>query len=529
MNKTSNENILKNIAYIFNRSGEKEILSKYKSVIVRLTESSNYFARMHAVNALSKIQDSDDIYLLIELLKNETDWRVKSNIINGLGNYKIDFNTELPDKISSVLLDIALKDGNDHLKISSLSSLGKLFSNTDPRNPQARKIQQNILFMLSPSSAYSPIVKAEAVKLYAKIFKDKAKDDLINIFKETDSYYLKGAIAESFGFMENGEVYKELRELISQDVQNYNLKYPNKDGSMIGSKELAILYKGFLLGLAELDDKLDEENRNITRLIFTEFSASKDPSITSICLMNLADSIYLNYRDETCFVMTVDYNSLLYPKDKDIMLMFIDFWKDMKYYGAAEILKGNLKINDYDIQKYSAEALKEILGIDYSENISAKKIHTDFDWEFIENLYKKKFATIKTSKGDIKIELDFDSAPFTVQNFVKLSESGYYNNTIFHRVIPNFVIQGGDPTGSGFGGPENSIRTEISFNEFDEYTIGMASSGLDTEGSQFFITHSAQPHLNGKYTVFGKVTEGKDAVNNIQIGDVIMKIEFSGK
>ena len=93
--------------------------------------------------------------------------------------------------------------------------------------------------------------------------------------------------------------------------------------------------------------------------------------------------------------------------------------------------------------------------------------------------------------------------------------------------MPNFVIQGGDPTGTGFGGPGYSIRSEFSPLPFDAYTIGMASSGKDTEGSQFFITHSPQPHLDGKYTMFGKVVEGFDVVDKIQIGDVIETITFS--
>jgi cyclophilin family peptidyl-prolyl cis-trans isomerase len=95
--------------------------------------------------------------------------------------------------------------------------------------------------------------------------------------------------------------------------------------------------------------------------------------------------------------------------------------------------------------------------------------------------------------------------------------------------VPNFVIQGGDPTGTGYGGPGYSIRSEFSDMQFDAYTVGMASSGKDTEGSQFFITHSPQYHLDGKYTLFGSVTEGREVVNEIQIGDIIETISFSDK
>jgi cyclophilin family peptidyl-prolyl cis-trans isomerase len=272
---------------------------------------------------------------------------------------------------------------------------------------------------------------------------------------------------------------------------------------------------------------MDSMNRNTIRLILSEFASSKDLVLTENCLANLQDSIYLQYRPETCQIMMFDYQGLALPKYKDIALIYIQAWGNMKYDGAKEILTENLKSNDHDIAKSSADALKNITGNDYESQITAPKYRTDLDWEFIGKLQEKKYASIKSNKGIIKIELYPEIAPFTVQNFVKLSEKGFYDNTIFHRVIPNFVIQGGDPTGTGYGGPGYSIRSEFSPMSFDAYTLGMASSGKDTEGSQFFITHSPQPHLDSKYTLFGRVIEGSDVVDKIQLGDVIESILFS--
>ncbi|MBK8549757.1 MAG: peptidylprolyl isomerase [Ignavibacteria bacterium] len=139
----------------------------------------------------------------------------------------------------------------------------------------------------------------------------------------------------------------------------------------------------------------------------------------------------------------------------------------------------------------------------------------------MEGLDQKKLITLITNKGDIKIELLPDAAPFTVMNFLKLAEKSFYDSTVFHRVVSNFVIQGGDPTGTGYGGPGYTIRSEFSPMTYERGMVGMASSGKDTEGSQFFITHSATPHLDGKYTIFGKVTDGIDVVDKIMIGDFI--------
>ena len=138
-------------------------------------------------------------------------------------------------------------------------------------------------------------------------------------------------------------------------------------------------------------------------------------------------------------------------------------------------------------------------------------------------------ATITTNKGDIVVDLYAQHAPSTVNNFVFLAREGYYDSVAFHRVISNFVIQGGDPTGTGSGGPGYRFEDEVKNNPMKHETgvLSMANAGPNTNGSQFFITHSPQPHLDGKHTVFGKVIEGMDVVNSIRQGDKMEKVEIS--
>lgn len=132
-------------------------------------------------------------------------------------------------------------------------------------------------------------------------------------------------------------------------------------------------------------------------------------------------------------------------------------------------------------------------------------------------------ATIKTNKGNIEVELYPEHAPKTVNNFVFLANEGFYDDVAFHRVIDNFVIQGGDPTGTGRGGPGYRFEDELKGNpmKHETGTLSMANAGPNTNGSQFFITHSPQPHLNGRHTVFGKVADKKsmNVVNAIRAGD----------
>ena len=154
------------------------------------------------------------------------------------------------------------------------------------------------------------------------------------------------------------------------------------------------------------------------------------------------------------------------------------------------------------------------------------------------DLAKKYSAIIHTSKGDIQVELFAKQAPVTVNNFVFLAREGFYNGTTFHRVIKGFMVQGGDPTGTGSGGPGYKFRDEAGALALKHDKVGilsMANAGPNTNGSQFFITYTPTPHLNGKHGVFGQVTQGLDILDAIrerdpgrdrQPGDAIIAVDI---
>ena len=134
-------------------------------------------------------------------------------------------------------------------------------------------------------------------------------------------------------------------------------------------------------------------------------------------------------------------------------------------------------------------------------------------------------VSVETSKGSFVVKLRPDLAPATVYNFLALAHKGFYDGVTFHRVVPGFVAQTGDPTGTGYGGPGYTIRCELSDEPFTRGVVGMALAGPDTGGSQFFIVYSAQPHLDRHYTVFGRVVEGLDVVDSLQPWDKIVRIQ----
>jgi len=137
---------------------------------------------------------------------------------------------------------------------------------------------------------------------------------------------------------------------------------------------------------------------------------------------------------------------------------------------------------------------------------------------------KQYTATIETAKGNLVLELFAKDAPMTVNNFVFLAREGFYDGVIFHRVIADFVAQGGDPTGTGRGGPGYSFRDEFSQHTHVSGALSMANSGANTNGSQFFITYTPQHHLDGKHSVFGQLIEGMDVLEKIKQGDVMIRV-----
>ena len=210
----------------------------------------------------------------------------------------------------------------------------------------------------------------------------------------------------------------------------------------------------------------------------------------------------------------------------DAALSILDALAKQKSATANDLIKAGLKSGDHLIRRRAAALLKTNGAGDFSSQIGTVQTrNTDADYSrALSRIGKTVRAVVTTSKGSFTMELLPEAAPLTVDNFVQLAQRDYYRNVTIHRVVPNFVIQDGDPRGDGNGGPGYQIRCEINQVLYDRATVGMALSGKDTGGSQWFVTHSPQPHLDGGYTVFGRVVAGMDVVDRIVRGDVIQSI-----
>jgi cyclophilin family peptidyl-prolyl cis-trans isomerase len=158
------------------------------------------------------------------------------------------------------------------------------------------------------------------------------------------------------------------------------------------------------------------------------------------------------------------------------------------------------------------------------EQIIRNEFNHPIDWNLVAELRTDQRVTIKTTRGDIVIRLFINESPGSVANFLALARQDYFDDKLFHRVVPNFVIQTGCKRGDGWGAEDYSIRSEFSPRAYATGSVGMASAGKDTEGTQWFITHSPTPHLDGRYTLFAEVVEGMRVIDYIGVGDRIIDV-----
>jgi cyclophilin family peptidyl-prolyl cis-trans isomerase len=274
--------------------------------------------------------------------------------------------------------------------------------------------------------------------------------------------------------------------------------------------------------LAELDSgKFSNAYRH---LIIRLPSQVTDPAIVTTAAEYMQDSLVISdssFRKEMANYLIgylINYQS---PQQRDqlVSIMQVVKWlkppnKDHKEKLNAIYRRACLEWNDKELADSARDVLRA-LGADVDTILIAKRRTSEIDWALLENSHDS--ILVQNPAGAIFIKMDKHNAPLTCLNLIKLSKINLFAQNYWHRVVPNFVVQGGDPTATGSGGPGYSIRREVSNVYYDHAGVaGMASSGKDTEGSQYFITHCPTPHLNSRYTVWGEVVEGMELINKIQ-------------
>lgn len=503
-------------AYAFSRIRNGSLLLPAKSCLQKLISSPLPFSRMWAYNSIAYIGDMDDLQMLITNFETEKNLNVRIAMLNSLSVYKNFSDNIISGKLLSLLID-AMDDADLYIRMTAISQAGNLGSDYDEMSQVAIHLAGAILQKYKSGSLPE---QAEAIQSYAKIKKHSAENEILDEYVNAQNYALKPAIIRALKYTGNPEVVHKLRDVISSDVRKYTNYHNMSSPDIIQDDTLAAIYRAFIETINVCRDSASDSTKNFIRLIMLEFLGSKDAPIVDECFNALNSDMYKNFRDELGIVIGFDINDLTMPKDKEVIKLFIKEIFFLKSRSADNVLTQLASSDDFEISDMACNALKNLKGVEIVPD-AKRKTFSDY-----ENL-KYKHAVIHTNKGDIYLKLYTDIAPMTCLNFIRLAKSNFYNRTLFHRVIPNFVIQGGDPLNTGWGGTDYTIRSEFTPLHFTEGKLGMASDGKDTEGSQFFIMHIPHYHLDGRYTLFGEVTQGMDIVNSMFTDDYVISIDVN--
>ena len=252
-----------------------------------------------------------------------------------------------------------------------------------------------------------------------------------------------------------------------------------------------------------------------------------DPALLYHAAPVLADSAFASMG--AADTLTATYRTLSTPDDLEGMTTVLEALGTLGGPTAETTLHDALDHPHHAVRDAAAQGLSA--ATDSTVTAAAKPLPEtpSIDWGALQELGTHPRLVLETNRGTVTIELDTEQAPQTVQAITRFAREGRYDGVPFHRVVPNFVVQGGDfARRDGFGGPGVFLRTEATRIGHRRGTVGMASAGTDTEGSQFFVSHSMQPHLDGSYTAFGQVTDGMDVVDRLRVDDRIESARVEG-
>lgn len=442
------------------------------NLIEAITTETNPNIRMALVIGLGKCKTPAALSYLQQRMSMETNYRVRCNILRAFGNFEYEKAKAMPS--------VALRDPNLHVAQRAAQYFLD-YGQSDDATLYWKWAKDSLAWPVQTT-----LYKAanHHLPVYYQEYRNNMNSELRRRFAGANDPFEKADALSALA--EFGWNY--------QFVQREALVHPSATVRTAGIRALNGIAR-----LENFDRLFGASRRRVTRELARTFVAairSGDPGMVSEAAAALNNS------------------------DRDFRTILADSIGVLQRSLRQIALPGQI-----EIYRTLAETISFLRGrrpgvpqaIDYNHPI---------DWSIYNSLDSNQINVVmETVKGTIKLRLFPIEAPGTVASFIQLARDGYYNGTKLHRVVPNFVVQGGCTNGDGYGSPDYTIRSELAQLYYqDEGYLGMASAGKDTEGSQFFITHSPTPHLDGNYTIFGRVMEGMDIVHRLQIGDDITRI-----
>ncbi len=442
------------------------------------------------------------------------EWRVQVQLARSIG-----FQASTDPSLAGILYSY-LSNLNDHIKISALGALASLDSVTLAASNWREKILSLVKELSERPTRTAELVQGEALVTYARLFPQEFLQQRVTLAAGLKDNLLRSKYIEAISSVPSAEHLREvvhdlvddstrvamaawdfLRSMLhSSAVQSWHF-----DSTFIASLPSTIVESG--------EKELQKNDVGLTTLVATMYSdsvvyrelatAGLEPRISSDCIRA--------------------YSRLSSVNDGEAMVALQQALMRCHDTAAVFVLEKSLGDENRFVARGAAAALTSITGRSYAASSAPlTAVHTENDWKTLESIKSGQRILFKTTKGQFTIRLLKEDAPFTVLAFYRLVKARFFDGLTFHRVVPGFVVQGGDPRGDGWGGPGFVLRSEWSLATFEQGSVGIASSGKDTEGCQFFITYGETPHLDGRYTLFAYVSSGMDVVDRLQVGDKIL-------
>lgn len=481
--RTPDAALRQSAAYALTRSAPEAWRDRAGIVRTAFDASDDPVLRMHLARALRRLGDVEDVTRFADALRTDADWRVRVEAARALH--------AIGGPAAREALAEAASDANDHVAQTAVDALSQA------ERPAAADVAL-ALDLLDSDRAWQ--VQAAALPLLARA--GRADAALAWADRQSDPF-ANAAALRALGDSDDGAA---LTRLFTE---------ARSDDPRLAAAALRALIARW------------ETDQYPARRFYDAFAHGLrrgDVATTSITAPVLADSAFWALGPGT--LLREVYAGLEAPADLESMAAIIGAVGEVRDGSEIDFLVG-IALEDHPVLREAArDALNDRLteGVDIALAGGGSTGTTSIDWGHLARVGPRPRLVLDTERGRVVIEMDAEAAPQTVQRITTTAASGSYDGVPFHRVVSNFVVQGGDFfRRDGYGGPETPIRSEFTRLRFRTGTVGMASSGKDTEGVQFFVTHSPQPHLDGRYTAFGRVIGGQDVVDRMLQGDVIRR------
>jgi peptidylprolyl isomerase len=491
------------VVYALQRIGDHPLIRAGLEDIVKLRTHVDPLVRMNCAVLLGKSRDERiSLRPLQQLAEFDSDWHVRVSALIALGKFNLKENDGVIRAFGRLFLD-----ENRYVALIALSAFGGTGIRKDSAPGATETFASLERIAANNGHGYIWQLQAAASTALAKLEGAKA----LPIIARPD-----GA-ERPLG----GELLLAAATTGAPDAAGLLSHYLGSDDP--------VLYRSALEGFQILGGKNPADGGIAGQACDAAVAAlsSHDVAVVTTAASILGDSLFR--RPSSVEPLAHALGRLRVPDDVEALQEIAATLGKLNDRRAVDPLRRLLSRPDRSVALAAAAALKSITGGSYADDIPEyfEPLFTDFDFDYLRSLPDVVRVRLRTLRGDITMEVYKNVAPFTVMSFLKLAtRRSFYRGLTFHRVVPNFVVQGGDPRGDGWGGPGYSIRSEFSSLTYETGSIGIASSGKDTEGSQFFITQSPQPHLDGRYTLFGKVISGMEVVDRILVDDHIIDISI---